>query len=209
MVKESGDTSDRVFDWLGEAILNGEIPFGEKLNEPRLARQFSVSRGPVREAIRRLEEKRLVVRKPNQGARVIVPTDQGLLELFTLREALEGMAAREAAQKITPPEVEALREAVRRGAVAGNDPAATLPDLHILIARASKNSLLFTLLCDDYYKLLALYRRQYAIIFGRRDDTSHEHERIVEAIADHDEDVAEILMRRHIRRARENLLTRI
>lgn len=207
--RESGDTSDRVFEWLGEAILRGDIPFGAKLNEPRLAAQLSVSRGPVREAIRRLEEKRLVVRTPNQGARVIEPTVQGLLELFTLREALEGMAAREAAANITPDEIEELWEIVRNAPVGNGESTGNLPDLHILIARASKNSLLFRLLCDDYYKLLALYRRQYNIVFGKRADTNHEHERIVAAIADRDQEVAELLMRRHISKARQNLIDKL
>lgn len=207
--KESGDTSDRVFEWLGEAILRGDIPFGAKLNEPRLATQLSVSRGPVREAIRRLEEKQLVVRTPNQGARVIEPTVQGLLELFTLREALEGMAAREAAANITPDQVDQLWQVVRNNSMDSSRGDNQLPDLHILIAQASKNRLLFRLLCDDYYKLLALYRRQYSIIFGKREDTNHEHERIVAAIADGDQEVAELLMRRHIRRARQNLVDRL
>ncbi|MES9930530.1 MAG: GntR family transcriptional regulator, partial [Candidatus Thiodiazotropha sp. 6PDIVS] len=94
--KNSADTlnitlTDRLFDSLQRAIVEGEIPQGSKISEPELARQHGVSRGSLREAIARLEARKLVERKPNLGARVVTLSYEQLIEIFQLREALEGM----------------------------------------------------------------------------------------------------------------------
>ena len=88
---------DTLFERLSEAIVTGELAPGSKLSEPRLAARYGVSRAPLREAIRRLEERKLVQRTPRQGVRVVVPSLATAVELFKIREVLEGLAAREAA----------------------------------------------------------------------------------------------------------------
>ncbi|MFK8254139.1 GntR family transcriptional regulator [Ancylobacter terrae] len=209
MLKVPGDTSDKVFDWLSDAIIRGEFAPGEKLNEPKIARLLAISRGPVREAVRRLEEKYLVVRTPQQGARVILPSEKALLELFTLREALEGVAAAEAARHIEPDEAVQLRHLLDEPSPSayaeGGEPRT--PDFHIFIAKVSRNEMLFKLLCVDYYKLLMFYRRKYNSIFHRPAHVHLEHRRIAEAIINRDATVAELLMRRHIADARNELLS--
>jgi len=74
---------------------------GSKLSEPILSRKYKVSRGPLCEAVCRLQERRLVTRLANQGARVVEATPKGLDSLFRVGEMLEALAAREAAQKMT------------------------------------------------------------------------------------------------------------
>ena len=104
---------ERLFEQLKSAIFDGDIPVGSKLSEPELARDYQVSRGALREAIGRLEACRLVTRKTNVGARVVELSVENLLEIFQVRESLEGMAARLAAQFITADEIvrlEALLE---------------------------------------------------------------------------------------------------
>lgn len=204
--------TDLLFERLSEAIVSGEFAAGSKLSEPRLAARFGVSRGPLREAIRRLEERKLVTRTLRQGVRVIVPSRTAAIELFEIREVLEGLAAREAALRRTPAEIEELRAMLARHAEVLASPDAMVywqatanTDFHFLIARIARNGRLFDLLCGEYYTILRLYRMQHRIVPGRAQRALMEHGRIVDAIADGDGELAELLMRRHITTARAGI----
>lgn len=204
--------ADSLFERLSEAIVTGEFAAGSKLSEPRLATRYGVSRGPIREAIRRLEERKLVTRLPRQGVRVIVPTSAMATELFHIREVLEGLAAREAARNATPNEVAHLRAMLADHAKALAKPDAMLywqatanSDFHFMVARMARSQHLFDLLCGEYYPLFRLLRMQHSIVPGRARRALVEHERIVDAIADADAGLAEILMRRHVTSARVGL----
>jgi DNA-binding GntR family transcriptional regulator len=206
--------TDQLFEQLSEAIVLGTFAPGAKLSEPRLAAQYGVSRGPLREAIRRLEERKLVTRAPRQGVRVVVPTPSDALELFTIREVLEGLAARNAAENATDAEINQLRAMLERHRVSLSEPDALVywqatanSDFHFMIARVGRNQHLFDLLCGEYYTLFRLYRMQHRIVPGRAQRALAEHERIVEAIADRDAELAELLMRRHIASARKGLIS--
>ena len=85
---------DKLYDALTSAIVTGEIAPGEKLSEPVIARRYGVSRAPVREAIRRLQERGLVSYVTNQGARVAQPSADEFLALLDVREATEGKIGR-------------------------------------------------------------------------------------------------------------------
>jgi DNA-binding GntR family transcriptional regulator len=185
--------------------LRGELAPGAKISEPLLARQYGVSRGPLREALHRLQERRLITRSANQGARVVQVSQEGLAEIFLVREALEGMAAREAALRATAEERAALAAAVARhhaelsGGVDQAAPDATANrDFHFLIAQASRNPLLIQLLCLELYPLLRLYRGRTPEAPERIWRAYEEHQRILQAIEDRDPELAEMLMRRHI-----------
>src|ERR1700676_3332633 len=116
--RERGTLAEQVFWRLSAAILAGELAPGAKISEPALARQYGVSRGPLREALHRLQERKLITRSPNQGPRVVKPSAEVLAELFMVREALEGMAARLAATNATDAEIARLRAAVTDNAAA-------------------------------------------------------------------------------------------
>lgn len=205
----SGTLAEQLFHRLTDAILQGELPLGSKISEPLLAQRYGVSRGPLREAMHRLQERHLIVRSANQGARVVETTPQTLAAIFGVREALEGLAAREAAIKMSNAEIAALAEGVRRheaevaGLIAGRHNALgkSDEDFHFRIAQAGRNPLLIDLLCNQFYPLLRLYR-------SRRDNPALraralvEHQRILGAIEDRDPDMAELMMRRHIARAK-------
>ncbi|MFK8250618.1 GntR family transcriptional regulator [Ancylobacter terrae] len=204
--------ADRMFAVISEAIVRGELKPGAKISEPELARRYGISRGPLREAMHRLQERRLVTRTPHFGARVVELSPATLAEIFTVREALEGMAAREAARRITDPEIEHLRGLLRaheaQFADAGTDSyaqGASDEDFHFAIARFSRNELLISLLCGEYYQLIRLYRSQHKSVAGRARRAFIEHGRIVEALADRDPDLAEMLMRRHVVAARQGM----
>lgn len=97
--------SENLTEYLIEAIVEGQLAPGSKISEPELAKQFQVSRGPLREALMRVEGLGLIERIPHIGARVIQLSPIKLVELYAVREALEGMAARLAARNITEIEL--------------------------------------------------------------------------------------------------------
>lgn len=205
--------SDRVFDQLSEAIVAGELLPGAKISEPDLAIRFGVSRAPLREAIRRLEERKLVSRVAHQGARVAVLSAARISEIYMVREALEGVAAREAAHRMGGEDVGQLRALLSTheqsfgddGGGGGGDTyrmGSADEDFHFRIIRASGNATLIALLLGEYYALIRMFRRQHRQVAGRARRALVEHHRITDALADRDAELAEFLMRRHIAAAR-------
>jgi DNA-binding GntR family transcriptional regulator len=206
----TGTLAEQVYRRLTAAILAGELVPGAKVSEPALARQYGVSRGPLREALHRLQERKLITRSANQGARIVKLSPETLVELFVVREALEGMAARLAVSHATDAEIAELRAAVTRNAdVLKNKEPVTADfterhddDFHFSIAQCSRNPMLINLLCGELYPLLRLYRGLPVGVRPRGHRAVVEHERVVSAIEDRDPDLAEMLMRRHIAAAR-------
>lgn len=209
---DTSTLSDRVFETLRTAIVEGDIPPGSKISEPDLAKRLQVSRASLREAIGRLEACSLVHRKANVGARVVELSSNQLLEIYHVREALEGMAARLAAQNMSEQEISELRTLVEqhRRLSAGLEGAEHFQhvgdlDFHFLIVQGSHNSRLINLLCDDLYHLVRMYRYQFGMTSQRTGPALQEHQAIVDMIASRDGEMAELMMRRHVRASRENL----
>ncbi|MEM8539852.1 MAG: GntR family transcriptional regulator [Pseudomonadota bacterium] len=208
----SFDRSEILAEALCEEIVGGAFGPGEKLNEKELAARFEVSRGPIREALKRLAERKLVVLSPNAGAKVAQHTTEDIIHLLDVREHLEGAAAKLAAERMTAEEKQKLHtlfdahvEAVN---AAEDGSYVQLPedlDFHYVIIKASGNPLLFTILCGDFYPLLRMFRRQHKNVQGRGVRALEEHRRILSAIDDGDAELAEILMRRHIAASRNNM----
>ena len=165
-----GETlSDQIFKKIQAAIVKGEMAPGSKISEPELARIHGVSRGPLREALHRLEGQRLLVRVPHAGARVVSLSQQELCELYEIRESLEGMACRLAAERMPAAEVQELRrvlEAHERDkafqAGLGYYQQEGDYDFHYRIVKGSGNQMLFRMLCDELYQLARMYRIQYS-----------------------------------------------
>lgn len=209
---ESETRSEHVFRKIQSAIVKGDIAPGSKISEPELARTYGISRGPLREAIHRLEGQKLLVRVPHVGARVVSLSQQELSELYQIRESLEGMACRLAAEKMTPAAVDELRrvleaherdEAFQAGR--GYYQQEGDYDFHYRIVQASGNQMLIRMLCDELYQLARMYRIQYSTTPNRPRQAFTQHHRILDAIAEGDGELAELLMRRHIRASRLNI----
>ncbi len=204
--------SDRVFEALQEAIVRGEIPPGSRVGETELALRFGTSRGPLREALRRLESRKLVERTPHVGIRIASLSHEALIELYYLREALEGMAARLAALNMNSAEVAGLKDLLAehlRDEALQTDTAYFQQggdlDFHYRIIHGSHNTALIQLLIGDLYHRIRMYRYQFSGYANRPQKAYGEHQRIVEAIEAGDGDLAEILMRRHVSSARQNI----
>jgi DNA-binding GntR family transcriptional regulator len=203
---------ERVFCRLREDIVEGRIAAGSKISEADLAHTYGISRGPLREAIGQLASVGLVERRPNVGARVIALKGPDLLDIYHVREALEGMAARLAADHMTDEAVTELRHMLDdHGAQmreeGGNSYFQRSGDLdfHYKIVSGSGNARLEKLLCHDLYYIVRLYRYQFGMRSRRGPAALAEHTHIVDAIARRDGEMAELFMRAHIRASRENV----
>ncbi|MGK2915092.1 MAG: GntR family transcriptional regulator [Porticoccaceae bacterium] len=202
---------DQLYERLRVAIIHGDMPVGSKISETELARTQGVSRGTVREALGRLEAGYLITRKTNAGARVVELSLTELVEIYQVREALEGMACRLAAERMTATEIADLRDLLahhQRDSELQEGRAYYQQegdlDFHFRLVQSSGNSKLIHVLCDDLYAKVRMYRYHFGMVSARVRDAFVEHVHIVDAIADRDGEMAEMLMRRHIRASRIN-----
>lgn len=208
--EKAGTLGDRVFGQLLDRIHSGALPTGAVVNESVLAAQLGVSRGPVREAVRRLQGIQLVSREPYLKARVVALAPRDVLELFQMREALEGYACRLAAEHMSDDEIAKLGEDLetsRAAALRGEAPAdrGDVTDFHIRIVEASRNQRIIDALQGDVYHLIRIYRRQSGSTGDRRTAAYQEHWQILRALKSRDGILAESLMRSHIARATNQL----
>jgi len=210
--KDTQTIADRLSDKLITSIVRGDIPSGSKISEPDLARSYKVSRGPLREAIRRLEGLHLVARIPHIGARVVSLDSQQLVEIYQVREALEGMAARLACKNMTDEEIQELKSLLdtHEHNIEQSDGREYFQhegdfDFHYRIIQGSKNQRLIELLCSELYHLIRMYRFRSSQIMSRPHKALAEHWHICTAIEHRDGELAEILMRRHISTAQKHI----
>jgi len=204
--------ADRVLLAIQRAIVEGEIAAGSKISEPELAKRFDLSRAPLREALARLERCHLIERTPNAGARVVKLSVAGLVSLYQLRETLEGMACRLAATQMTDAEISEVQQLldqhlstqrVREGESYYQEAGDV--DFHYRVIQGSKNPYLINILCDELYYLVRMYRVQMGMNGPRVSRAFDEHKAIINAIANRDGELAELLMRRHIGASRINI----
>ncbi|AMG87785.1 GntR family transcriptional regulator [Bordetella parapertussis] len=208
--------TDVVYQRMLDGIYAGGLPPGGVINEVELAREFGVSRGPVREAVRRLQGIQIVTREPYMKARVVAMSAESALELFQMRMGLEGVACFLATQRMSDADIAQLQRdmdahyqswaARREGAPNGEERHF---DLHERIVRASGNKRIIAALCEDLYHLLRIYRRHSGSALERKDDAYDEHWQIVRAIASRDARLAESLMRSHIERAANHVASQL
>lgn len=203
-------SSDKIFIAMRADIVEGIIVAGTKLSEAELSTMYGVSRAVVRESINRLENACLVERKPNIGARVVTLTHKGLIQLYQVREALEGMAARLAAQNMADDEISKLNhllanhfEEVKDGESYYQEAGDV--DFHYRILLGSHNQQLISMLTNNIYHLVRMYRVQLGMAGPRVTTAFVEHKNIVQAISNRDAELAELLMRRHILYSKNNI----
>ena len=200
-----GAAAEIAYWTIRDAIRLGVIRPGERLVEVELAAALDMSRTPVREALRRLEAERLVENVPRRGLVVPTITIDDLIEIYEIRGVLEGLAARRAAQRMGPAEIDALRETVERmeRALAANDLAAlgeASTQFHRLVRSGSRHARLPELisLLFDSHRSVGLHEFSPA---ERAVAAVQEHRAIYEAIAARDEEAAERLAREHSQNA--------
>ncbi|WP_353248036.1 GntR family transcriptional regulator [Salinisphaera sp. T31B1] len=212
LAAEPRTLADRALAALQDDIVRGVIAPGTRLSESELAMRYGVSRGPMREVIRRLESRKLLERKVHVGTRVSSLDPERLSQLYYVREALEGMAARMAATAMSDTEIRGLYELLARHEqqqdlqedIAYFQREGDL-DFHYRIIQGSHNTALIDTLIGELYYLIRMSRYQFSSVAKRPQAALLEHRRIVEALEARDGEFAEMLMRRHISRARRNI----
>jgi DNA-binding GntR family transcriptional regulator len=195
----------RSFDSIKSDIINGQLAQGTKIVESDLALKYGISRGPLREAIHRLEQIKLIVRVPHAGSRVVTLDIKMMQDIYTAREALEGMAARLAARLMPDADIEALSTLLDQHSDNINETAGKAYlqsegdiDFHYRIALASENRWIQQNLHGELYQLIRMCRHQSGQFPSRAQTALDQHRQIANAIAQRDEELAELLMRRHI-----------
>ena len=195
----------RSFDSIKSDIINGQLAQGTKIVESDLALKYGISRGPLREAIHRLEQIKLIVRVPHAGSRVVTLDIKMMQDIYTAREALEGMAARLAARLMPDADIEALSMLLNQHSENINETAGKAYlqregdiDFHYRIALASENRWIQQNLHGELYQLIRMCRHQSGQFPSRAQTALDQHRQIANAIAQRDEELAELLMRRHI-----------
>ena len=201
---------DVVFQTLRQAILMGELKPGERLMEIHLAQKLGVSRTPVREAIRKLELEGLVLMIPRKGAVVAEITISDLEDVLEVRIALEELAMRYACKRITPEQLAQLKNLAGdfKRSLYGNDVAACAQAdvaFHDAIYAATGNRRLVQIL-NNLREQMYRYRMEY--LKDRQTHTAllKEHEEILKALEEKDEEHAIDVTCRHVVRQKEHII---
>ena len=202
---ETPTLASRTFESIKADIIDGELAQGTKIVESDLATKYGISRGPLREAIHRLEQIKLIVRVPHAGSRVIRLDSKMMQDIYVARESLEGMAARLAARLMPQAEIDALSALLdqHEAAIDETEGKAYFQregdiDFHYRIAVASQNQWILENLNGELYQLIRMCRHQSGRFPSRAKIALAQHRQVAAAIAVRDEELAEILMRRHI-----------
>jgi DNA-binding GntR family transcriptional regulator len=199
--------TDWVYEELKAAIVDLRLGPGEALREAALAGQLGVSKTPIREALTRLEQEGLVRTTSFKGAEVSGYSRQDLIEIYELRELLENLAARTAAESMSEADRGRLSRVAResRELQAGSDAARLaelVSDFDDILFDQVKNSRIRALI-DNLRAHLTRIGYLTVEIPGRVAASVDEHEGIVAAIAAHDPELAEQRMSAHIRSVRD------
>jgi DNA-binding GntR family transcriptional regulator len=192
---------EQIKDVLLQRIVEGTDPPGSRIVETRVAQELGVSQGPVREALRDLEQLGCVVHEPGRGCSVRAFSADELLDAFPVRAALEALAARLAAERITEPELdeldeqlERMRAAARRGDA--HDQSQANASFHATIVRAARNSTL-----ERQWRLLEPFSRTYLTVSRPGIDLVHlsdRHVPILEALRRREPEAAAGAMHEHL-----------
>lgn len=200
---EHSPVGQSVYRALQDLLARHQFAPGQKLNVEGLARALGVSRTPVWEALKKLEGEGVVRTRPRKGVYVTALDADKAREIYVVREAVEGLAARLAARHISAAELRDLERSLdaQQAAWAGGDvPAYSRADIdfHNIVVQASRNDTLIRILRSLYGQILVL-RLQTLNLKARMRPSILEHQRTFAALKSGDPDRAEAVARRHIR----------
>jgi DNA-binding GntR family transcriptional regulator len=205
--KDGGPVAERVYLGLKQAIADGQIGAGERLREVDLAARFGVSRTPVREALKKLQAEGLVTDVPGRGLAVTKPTPHEIMDAYLVREVLEGLAARLAAERAIETDRMRLAVVLRqiRHAIAAEETQRAIAlsnEFDRLLFEATRSERLSAMIEAARASQGRLLRLSLEYP-GRLAQTAEERAEILQAIQDGDPEAAERATREHLRRARE------
>ncbi len=208
-----GLLADKCLEHIRSLIASGQLGEGERVNEAEIAQRLGVSRGPVREAIRRLSASGLLVPETNFGTRVAQLETHSVISLFEVRESLESMCAGLAADRMTLRERRKLARILdEHESTMSERNADAYPsgpddwDFHLAILTGARNEFAWRICGQEFRDLFSLLRARHGRNAARGRRALVEHRWIAEAVIAGNADLAALLMRQHIRSSRSNLL---
>ena len=204
---------DVVYNTLRKAILRGSLKPGERLMEIALSEKLGVSRTPIREAMRKLEQEGLVVMEPRKGAQVANITEKDLNDVLEVRIALENLAIEKACERLKEEQVrelykalEEFREKVKDGTL--EELAEADEAFHDIIFRAADNLRLVQTL-NHLREQIYRYRIEYLKDEKTRSQLVEEHEQMLEAIRNRNVARAQELSFAHLENQRRAIIKSI
>ena len=208
---------ERTYEALRSALLDGRYMPGERIYEAVVAKELGVSRNPVREAVRRLQQDGLLEVRPHNGIFVTSIPPEDVEDVYRIRGALEATAAAMAAERMTDDEIGQLEQIVAEQMAAAEAAAAEPREpvsasqadrFHRAIHVGARNARLLTLL-EQIYAQVTHFRNLTLRAPGRADVSASGHRWVCEAIRARDPKEADRRMRLHIDDARQALLQQI
>lgn len=200
---------DHAQAYLRDRIISGEIPGGARLKAEELAQRLKISRIPIREALRHLHAEGLVEIRRNYGASVVALNPSDILELFSIRSVLEGLACREAVSRFEKKDLKALDDLLMRMQSKQRDPVTWIERHdrfhHYLcgVARMPRLSQQITLLWNRTLP----YMRLYVTTHNDPEPRGLEHRALLDEILSGDGAHAEAAMRNHIVKNGESIVS--
>ena len=204
-----GAKIERAYQQLRQDIMSGVYSPNERLVEAPLTQVLGVSRNTLRTVLARLEQEQLVVLEPNRGGRVRAFSLDEARDMFRVREVVEGLVARLAAERATDEQLADLQKTVSETgqAVAADDvlrSTRTNRSFHEqLVAAAGSPQAAVTL--DALHFPLVKFQFQVSLVPGRKQENLQEHRRLLAAVEARDAELAERLAREHIQQIRFTL----
>lgn len=201
--------ADQVFEQLENEILTGKYPYGDVLTEMRLSQELGVSRTPIREALRRLEQEGIIA-DSGKGMKVLGITREDIQDIYEIRLRLEGLAARWAAERADEAMLDELSNILdlQEFYVSREDSIHTRDmdtRFHETLYRSSGSAILFNTLMP-LHKRVMKFRRVSLEKSGRAAQSTQEHRAILEALCAGDAEEAERLTTAHVAAAKASIL---
>jgi DNA-binding GntR family transcriptional regulator len=201
---------DIVYQTLRNDILSGKIPGGSHITESSISKQLDVSRTPVREALQRLTQERLITALPRAGYIIEDMSDEDIQDIFSARFEIEALVIKRAVKYITPDELKALADNIdqaRAHISTGGHKKVTLLDLefHDIIYRASRSKTFYRI-CKDLGDLTMKYRHGLNLEEDLWGAAIENHQTILQALGSGDEDKAVQAIISHGEQAKARLI---
>ena len=211
MEHRSISIADQIFEQLERDILAGKYARGEVLSELGLSRELGVSRTPIREAIRRLEQEDFL-EETGRGAVVVGISREDMEDMYEIRMQIEGLAARRAAENIKDEDLQAMRDTLdlqrfycEKSGENNSDQIKNQDSEFHRIFYFSTGSKSYYSTLYALHKRMTKFRKASVSKQSRALQSHHEHESIYEALAAHDPDAAEQAALEHVRNARARM----
>lgn len=209
-VPSTATLQERAYGYVKAQIMNLDLKPGQYVTDSQVANELDISRTPVREALRRLEQEGLLVNQARRGWKVYTLSLEDIHEIFDIKEALEGMIARRAADCVNDELRSALQAAIERmqSASDADDPVAWQgadAQLHQVIFAMGANERATSIiqnLNDQWHRV----RIGFIALQGRIERSNPEHEAIIRSILSGDGEEAERLMHIHLNNVRDELV---